>query len=63
MCRPFWAEVRSKYFSTGVNRTYMEAIEKAAFFLNLDPQDAGVSLVSNIHVHSDYNYNVIVWRK
>ncbi|KAJ6642115.1 Carnitine O-palmitoyltransferase 1, liver isoform [Pseudolycoriella hygida] len=36
MDRTKWAEVRAQYFSTGVNRESLHAIESAAFFLALD---------------------------
>ncbi|XP_003388199.1 PREDICTED: carnitine O-palmitoyltransferase 1, liver isoform-like [Amphimedon queenslandica] len=42
--RPFWASVRSEYFSSGVNSEYMTAIEKAAFFLNLDDTSPELTL-------------------
>lgn len=34
-----WAEAREKYFKSGVNRTSLEAIEKAAFVLVLDEEE------------------------
>ena len=37
--RPLWAETREKYFHTGINRSSLEAIEKAAFVLVLDEDD------------------------
>ncbi|CAF0997974.1 unnamed protein product [Rotaria sordida] len=37
--RPLWAEARETYFSSGVNRYSLEAIEKAAFVLILDDED------------------------
>ena len=42
--RPFWAEVREKYFSTGSNRANMEAIEKAALILVFDDGTPNLSL-------------------
>ena len=46
--RPFWAEVREKYFSSGSNRKNMEAIEKAAFVFVLDDGSPNVSLYVSI---------------
>lgn len=34
--RNLWAETRSTYFSTGVNKQSLDCIEQAAFFLNLE---------------------------
>lgn len=34
--RALWAETRGKYFSKGINRFSLDAIEKAAFFVSLD---------------------------
>ncbi|XP_065668636.1 carnitine O-palmitoyltransferase 1, liver isoform isoform X2 [Hydra vulgaris] len=34
--RPVWAEMRSKFFSSGVNRSSLDLIEKAAFFVVLE---------------------------
>ncbi|CAI8037066.1 Carnitine O-palmitoyltransferase 1, liver isoform [Geodia barretti] len=34
--RKSWAEMREKYFMTGVNRTSMEILEKAAFMIMFD---------------------------
>ncbi|XP_076050360.1 carnitine O-palmitoyltransferase whd [Oratosquilla oratoria] len=36
--RAHWAETRDKYFSSGVNRASLEAIEKAAFVVVLDEE-------------------------
>lgn len=43
---PFWAAVREEFFSTGPNKDYMAAIEKAAFYLNLDDTSPNLTLVS-----------------
>lgn len=37
--RSVWAETRSKYFSSGVNKVSLEVIEKAAFFMCLDDHE------------------------
>ena len=42
--RPFWAEVREKYFSSGTNRKNMEAIEKAALVIVFDDGAPNLSL-------------------
>lgn len=34
--RTAWALARQEFFSSGVNRTSLEAVEKAAFFVTLD---------------------------
>jgi carnitine O-palmitoyltransferase 1, liver isoform len=44
--RTLWAEARQTYFSTGVNRSSLEAIEKAAFVLILDDEDFEIGTVS-----------------
>uniref|UniRef100_A0A4W4ER82 Carnitine O-palmitoyltransferase 1, muscle isoform n=1 Tax=Electrophorus electricus TaxID=8005 RepID=A0A4W4ER82_ELEEL len=36
-----WAKARQKYFSEGVNKTSLDAIETAAFFLTLDDEAHG----------------------
>ncbi|KAB5574738.1 hypothetical protein PHYPO_G00212490 [Pangasianodon hypophthalmus] len=36
-----WAKARQKYFSDGVNKTSLDAIETAAFFLTLDDETHG----------------------
>lgn len=46
--RTSWAEARQTYFSTGVNRTSLEAIEKAAFVLILDDEEYDLGAVSSI---------------
>jgi len=44
--RTLWAEARETYFSTGVNRTSLETIEKAAFVLILDDEEYEIGTVS-----------------
>jgi len=44
--RTLWAEARQTYFSSGVNRTSLEAIEKAAFVLILDDEEYDIGTVS-----------------
>ncbi|CAF0851547.1 unnamed protein product [Adineta ricciae] len=44
--RPLWAEAREKYFSTGINRASLEAIEKAAFVLILDEEEFDIGTLS-----------------
>jgi carnitine O-palmitoyltransferase 1 len=46
--RTTWAEAREKYFSTGVNRSSLEAIEKAAFVLILEDEEYDIGAVSFI---------------
>lgn len=36
-----WARTRIKYFSQGVNKVTLDAIESAAFFLALDEEPQG----------------------
>lgn len=36
-----WAQARIKYFSQGVNKVSLDAIESAAFFLALDDEPQG----------------------
>ena len=47
--RPVWAEARETYFRGGVNRTSLEAIERAAFVLVLDDEDFEIGTVSSFH--------------
>jgi carnitine O-palmitoyltransferase 1 len=44
--RTSWAETRARYFSTGVNRSSLEAIEKSAFVLILDDEEFEIGIVS-----------------
>jgi carnitine O-palmitoyltransferase 1 len=44
--RTIWSEARETYFRGGVNRTSLEAIEKAAFVLILDDEDFEIGIVS-----------------
>ena len=44
--RTLWANARDTYFRAGVNRSSLEAIEKAAFVLALDDEDFEIGLVS-----------------
>lgn len=37
-----WAQARSKYFSSGVNKRSLDCIEKAAFFVTLDDDVQGM---------------------
>ncbi len=46
--RTIWCEAREMYFSTGVNRSSLEAIEKAAFVLILDDEEYEIGIVSLI---------------
>ncbi|XP_015706583.1 carnitine O-palmitoyltransferase 1, muscle isoform-like [Coturnix japonica] len=36
-----WAEVRSRFFSSGANQASLAAIERAAFFVTLDEESHG----------------------
>ena len=44
--RTQWAEARETFFRTGVNRSSLEAIEKAAFVLILDDEEFEIGTVS-----------------
>ncbi len=44
--RTLWAEARETYFRGGVNRSSLEAIEKAAFILVLDEEEFEIGTVS-----------------
>nr|XP_057917358.1 carnitine O-palmitoyltransferase 1, liver isoform-like isoform X2 [Doryrhamphus excisus] len=37
-----WAQARSKYFSSGINKRSLDCIEKAAFFVTLDDDEQGM---------------------
>ncbi|XP_057683091.1 carnitine O-palmitoyltransferase 1, liver isoform-like isoform X2 [Corythoichthys intestinalis] len=37
-----WAQARSKYFSSGINKRSLDCIEKAAFFVALDDDEQGM---------------------
>ncbi|XP_077590123.1 carnitine O-palmitoyltransferase 1, liver isoform [Stigmatopora nigra] len=37
-----WSQMRTQYFSTGVNKRSLDAIEKAAFFVTLDDDEQGM---------------------
>uniref|UniRef100_A0AAQ6A8I4 carnitine O-palmitoyltransferase n=1 Tax=Amphiprion ocellaris TaxID=80972 RepID=A0AAQ6A8I4_AMPOC len=37
-----WAQMRKQYFSSGVNRRSLDAIERAAFFITLDDEEQGM---------------------
>lgn len=53
--RTTWAETREKYFHTGVNRSSLEAIEKAAFVLILDDEEYQIGEVSGfINIFVEY---------
>ena len=45
--RTAWAEARETFFRHGVNRSSLEAIEKAAFVLALDDEDYEIGTVSD----------------
>lgn len=45
--RTTWAEARETHFSTGVNRSSLEAIERAAFVLILDDEEYEIGTVSS----------------
>lgn len=44
--RTTWAEARETYFAAGLNRSSLEAIEKAAFVLILDDEEYNIGTVS-----------------
>ncbi|XP_070836905.1 carnitine O-palmitoyltransferase 1, liver isoform [Chaetodon trifascialis] len=37
-----WAQMRKQYFSSGINRRSLDAIERAAFFVTLDDEEQGM---------------------
>uniref|UniRef100_A0A3B5AYL5 Carnitine O-palmitoyltransferase 1, liver isoform-like n=1 Tax=Stegastes partitus TaxID=144197 RepID=A0A3B5AYL5_9TELE len=37
-----WAQTRKQYFSSGVNKRSLDAIERAAFFITLDDEEQGM---------------------
>ncbi|CAJ1076000.1 carnitine O-palmitoyltransferase 1%2C liver isoform-like [Xyrichtys novacula] len=37
-----WAHIRKQYFSSGINKRSLDAIERAAFFVTLDDEDQGM---------------------
>uniref|UniRef100_A0A668RTX4 Choline/carnitine acyltransferase domain-containing protein n=1 Tax=Oreochromis aureus TaxID=47969 RepID=A0A668RTX4_OREAU len=37
-----WAQMRKQYFSSGVNKRSLDAIERAAFFVTLDDEEQGM---------------------
>ncbi|XP_047214947.1 carnitine O-palmitoyltransferase 1, liver isoform-like isoform X2 [Girardinichthys multiradiatus] len=37
-----WAQMRQQFFSSGVNKKSLDAIEKAAFFITLDDEEQGM---------------------
>uniref|UniRef100_A0A8C5HGW9 carnitine O-palmitoyltransferase n=1 Tax=Gouania willdenowi TaxID=441366 RepID=A0A8C5HGW9_GOUWI len=37
-----WAQTRKQYFSSGVNKRSLDAIERSAFFVTLDTEDQGM---------------------
>lgn len=49
--RASWAKARSQYFSKGVNRTSLDAIEKAAFVLILDDEEYHYDEVNPLITH------------
>ena len=46
--RTVWADARETFFSTGVNRSSLEAIERAAFVLVLDDEEYELGTVSSL---------------
>jgi carnitine O-palmitoyltransferase 1, liver isoform len=46
--RTTWSDTREKYFLTGINRTSLETIEKAAFVLILDDEEYHLGVVSTV---------------
>lgn len=37
-----WSQMRKQYFSSGVNKRSLDAIERAAFFVTLDDEEQGM---------------------
>lgn len=40
--RTVWAKARTKYFCSGVNKSSLDCIEKAAFFVTLEEEEQGM---------------------
>lgn len=53
--RTIWAETRETHFSTGVNRSSLEAIERAAFVLVLDDEEYEIGTVSSFLILEKQN--------
>lgn len=49
-----WAEARARFFSRGKNRTSLDCIDRAAFFLALDEEAQGFSPEREEKSLSDY---------
>ncbi|CAF3398396.1 unnamed protein product [Rotaria sp. Silwood1] len=54
--RTLWAEARQKYFSTGVNRSSLDAIEKSAFVLILDDEEYDIGVLQSDRSLSSLNH-------
>lgn len=52
--RTLWAEARETYFRGGVNRSSLEAIEKAAFVLALDDEEFEIGTVGFLPLSSSF---------
>ena len=37
-----WSQMRKQYFSSGINKRSLDAIERAAFFITLDDEEQGM---------------------
>lgn len=56
--RTSWANTRETYFSTGINRISLDAIERAAFVLILDDEEYEVGIVSRkFHISKETGQN------
>ena len=58
--RTKWAEVREKFFSSGINKESLEAIEKAAFVLSLDEEPYIYNLDSSATEYGHYGKQLLV---
>ncbi|KAG5684907.1 hypothetical protein PVAND_014117 [Polypedilum vanderplanki] len=58
--RTKWAEVRDKFFSTGINKESLEAIESAAFIIALDDEPYIFDLKSSPEEYGHYGKQLLV---
>ncbi|KAL7029856.1 hypothetical protein ACKWTF_006398 [Chironomus riparius] len=58
--RTKWAEVRDKYFATGINKNSLDVIETAAFVLSLDDEPYNYNLDSSPKEYGQYGKQLLV---
>ncbi|CAG9802922.1 unnamed protein product [Chironomus riparius] len=58
--RTKWAEVRDKFFSSGINKNSLDAIETAAFVLSLDDEPYNYNLDSSPTEYGQYGKQLLV---